>query len=207
MLSISAVSKQDKNKLSIPGCYLILLDIEPKNNTDDSNVIRLVRNNEDVVWKGKTYQAFPFTIDSVKEDSTGSEPEVELTVDNTTRALQGTLEDSNGGNGYMVTLRIVYSENLDGDPDVEELFTNNHTTVTQSEVKFKLGSGYPLNGRRPLDRFMKDHCRWVFKDIFCGYNGSETKCNHSLTNCRKLGNSSRFGAFPGIDQKGIYLHD
>lgn len=206
MLSISAVSKKAKNQLHVPGCYLILLDIEPKNNTDDNNVIRICRNNENVTWKGKVYQAFPFSIDSVKEDSTGSEPEVQLTVDNTTRALQGMLEDTNGGNGYQVILRIVYTENMDGEPDIEELFTNNHATSTEQSVTFRLGSGYPLNSRRPLYRFMKDHCRFVYKGIKCGCTSDKATCNHTITDCRARGNSARFGGFLGIDQKGVYLH-
>ena len=40
-----------------------------------------------------------------------------------------------------------------------------------------------------------------FKDSRCGYTGSETKCDNTLTRCKKLNNSTRFYGFPTITQE------
>ena len=45
---------------------------------------------------------------------------------------------------------------------------------------------------------------FAYKGIRCGYNGSKSSCKHTLADCRSHGNSTRFGGFPGIDQKGVY---
>ena len=44
MLSISAISKAEKNKLSTDSCFLILLEIRLQ------NTVYICYNNEDVVW-------------------------------------------------------------------------------------------------------------------------------------------------------------
>ena len=51
---------------------------------------------------------------------------------------------------------------------------------------------------------MKNNCPFAYKGIRCGYNGSKSSCKHTLADCRSHGNSTRFGGFPGIDQKGVY---
>ena len=56
MLSISAVSKAEKNKLSTDSAMLVLLEIKLR------NTVYICYNNEDITWKGQLYQAFPFKI-------------------------------------------------------------------------------------------------------------------------------------------------
>ena len=67
-----------------------------------------------------------------------------------------------------------------------------------------MGNDYSARTRRPLDRYMKNNCPFAYKGIRCGYNGSKGSCKHTLADCRSHGNSTRFGGFPGIDQKGVY---
>ena len=93
MLSISAISKAEKNKLSTDSCFLILLEIRLQ------NTVYICYNNEYVVWKGQLYQAFPFNIGETSEDSDGSDPNVTLKIDNVAQGLQWYVEDSGGGVG------------------------------------------------------------------------------------------------------------
>ena len=51
---------------------------------------------------------------------------------------------------------------------------------------------------------MKDFCPFKFKGVQCGYKGDETECNKTLSRCRALGNSVRFGGEPTIPQGGLY---
>jgi len=205
MLTISALAKQEKNKLHTDSVFLILLDIIP--NITGAETLRVCYNNEDITWNGNLYQAFPFELGEVSEDSTGSEPSVELKVDNTTRALQSYVEDYSGGNGFTVVLRIVNSKALDiSTPELEERFTVNHCAVDQQFITFNLGSGYPLNDRRPLEKYLKNNCPFRYKGLRCGSTSGYATCGHTLTECRARGNSARFGGYPGIDQKGVYLN-
>lgn len=206
MLAISAVAKREKNKLSTGSAFIILLDIMLADTDED--IVRICYNTEDIHWNGKLYQAFPFELGEVDESTDGSDPNVELKVDNTTRVLQSRIEETNGGNGIPVILRVVNSENLQSsDPELEEHFVVQKTSVTEEAISFTLGCEYSARTRRPLNRYMKNNCPFKYKGLRCGYNGPLASCNHSLTDCRAHGNSVRFGAFPGIDQKGVYVND
>ena len=183
MLSISAISKAEKNKLSTDSCFLILLEIRLQ------NTVYICYNNEDVTWKGQLYQAFPFNIGETSEDSDGSDPNVTLKIDNVAQGLQW---------------YVVNSKNLNGNADLEEYYTVLSCKVNEQWIEFTLGNDYSARTRRPLDRYMKNNCPFAYKGIRCGYNGSKSSCKHTLADCRSHGNSTRFGGFPGIDQKGVY---
>ena len=199
MISISAISKAEKNKLSTDSCFLILLEIRLQ------NTVYICYNNEDVVWKGQLYQAFPFQIGETSEESDGSDPNVSLKVSNVAQGLQWHVEDSGGGVGTQVILRVVNSLNLNGDADLEEYYTVLSCKVDQHWVEFTLGTDYSARSRRPLDRYMKNNCRFAYKGIRCGYAGILQTCEHTLQDCKNHGNSKRFGGYPGIDQKGVYV--
>lgn len=200
MLSISAISKQEKNKLSTDSCFLILLEIKLQ------NTVYICYNNEDVTWGGHLYQAFPFEIGETSEDSTGSDPNVSLKVSNIAQGMQWYVEDSDGAVGTEVILRVVNSLNLNGSADLEEYFTVLDCKIDQEWITFTLGNAYSARTRRPIDRYMKNNCPFAYKGLRCGYNGNLTSCDHTLSDCRTHNNSARFGGFPGIDQKGIYAN-
>jgi hypothetical protein len=47
-------------------------------------------------------------------------------------------------------------------------------------------------------------CRYKkFKGTRCGYAGVEIICDRTLTRCRELANSRRFGGFPGMGAGGL----
>ena len=94
MLSLSAIARKEKNELSTDSAFIVLLDIRLGEET-----VRICYNTEDVTWNGNLYQAFPFTIGEVTENTDGSDPDVELKVDNVSQALQYAVEEANGGNG------------------------------------------------------------------------------------------------------------
>ena len=200
MLAISAVASKEKNSLSTDSVFLILLDIDLKDET-----VRVCYNTEDVMWNGKLYQAFPFEIGEVSEDLDGSDPSVELRVSNVGRTLQFAVEESNGATGYAVTLRVVNSANMDSpEAELEEYFIIQKTSVAEDYITFTLGTEYSARTRRPLNRYMKNNCPFKYKGIRCGYNGNLATCYHTLQDCRAHNNSKRFGGYPGVDQKGVY---
>jgi len=202
MLTLSSAAILEKNKLDSTGAFLVLLEI----NFEGVDPIRLVRNTEDIEWNGETWYAFPFDIDDVQEDAKGQLPNVTIRVGNVTRVLQQYLDDSQGGLGATVTIRVVHSDHLDlTDPEFEETFEVIGCSVDQMWVRFTLGAENPLLTRCPRQRFLKDHCRYKeFKGTLCGYSGSATECDRTFERCMELGNEHRFGGFPGIPTGGVY---
>lgn len=200
MISLSAISKAEKNKLSTNSIFHILLEIRLQ------DTIYICYNNENVTWKGQEYTAFPFEIGETSEQMDGSDPHVSLKVSNVARGMQWYIEDSGGAVGTEVILRVVNSLNMNADADLEEYFVVTACNVDEQWIDFTLGNGYSAKSIRPLDRYMKNHCPYKFKGVRCGYNGNLTTCQHTLMDCRSHGNSTRFGGFPGIDQQGVYAN-
>jgi len=190
----------EKNKLATPNPWIILLDIKLPNDT----VLYFCKNNEDVVFQGRTYNAINFEIEPTKATSKGEIPTVTLRVSNVTRILQAYLEEYNGGVGSQVTVRVVNTAYLDEDySELEMTFDVISAEADAYWITFTLGAPNPLLRRFPPDRYIADYCRWEFKSAECGYTGPATTCNKTLENCRRLGNSKRFGGFPGLT--GGYL--
>ena len=167
MLSLSAIARKEKNELSTDSAFIVLLDIRLGEET-----VRI-------------------------ENTDGSDPDVELKVDNVSQALQYAVEEANGGNGTEVILRVVNSLALEtGYAEMEEFFVVTKTQVDQQYITFHLGSEYSS----------RNSCSFKYKDVRCGCTSNYPTCDHTLTDCRARGNSHRFGAFQGIDQKGVYVH-
>lgn len=202
MLFLSAVAKQEKNKLSTGSTFVILLDIM----LDPDVVVRICYNTEEVYWYGNEYMPFPFTIGDVTEE-TDSDPKVQLSVSNISQALQYEVESHDGANNIEVILRVVNTLNLDSsEPELEEYFVVTQTTITQDTITFSLGTEYSSRTRRPLNRYMKNNCPFKYKGLRCGATSKLEGCSHTLAACRERNNSKRFGGFQGIDQKGVYVN-
>jgi lambda family phage minor tail protein L len=198
-LDLSPAAYLEKNKMASDGAWLILLQIDVKQ-LDDT--IRLVRNTEDVVWNGFTWQAFPFELDEISENSKGEIPKVQIKVSNVRRQMEYYLEQADGGVGSTVTIRVVHSKHLDlTSPEVELVFEVTGTKANATWATFTLGATSPYN-RQIGQRVLKSFCRHNFKDARCKYGGAATECDHTLTRCRQLGNSVNFGGFPGVGMNG-----
>ena len=89
--------------------------------------------------------------------------------------------------------------------DLEMTFDILATQADALWVTFTLGAPNPLRARFPQYRYLADHCRWTFKSVECAYSGPSTTCKRTLDYCRQLGNSRRFGGFPGLSGGGVRL--
>ena len=189
----------EKNKIAADSAWIILIEIY----LDDSTVLYFARNNEAITYDGQEYQAFPFELDAMKENARGEIPTLTLRVSNVTRIIQAYLEDYSGGVGKTVKLIVVNSENLTEDfAELEMEFEVLATTSSVQWVTFTLGAPNPLRQRFPRHRYFSNYCRWEFKSTECGYTGDATTCNHRLQDCRAYNNSSRFGGFPSLSERG-----
>ena len=214
-LPLSSIAIQEKNKLATDGLFLLALEITiPGVGTP----VRVVRNNENITWRGETWVAFPFELDEIGEESKGEVPRVELRVSNVSRSMESYLQDydlytkTNGYTPITVSIFVVNSKNLaSSDPEVEHLFELTQAKTNAVWATFTLGASNPFNKRFPQHRILKNHCRFIYNypvgtSVLCGAPGSAyTTCDKTLPACRLRNNSTRFGGFPGVGRGGIRL--
>jgi len=206
MLTIPAALISHKNSLTNTSPFLLLCEIQ----LTGVITLRLVKNEANVTWNSQTWSAFPFSIDDFGEPSRGEVPHVNLRVSNISRAIQSYIEQYDGGIDSTVILRVVHADHLSG-AEADTVMCRLDFTVTScvansKEVVFGLGASNPWMRRVPKNRVRKNFCRWKFKSTECGYSGGESACDKSLTRCRALTNSPRFGGFPGVGLTGLRLY-
>ncbi|MCI7200436.1 DUF1833 family protein [Megasphaera elsdenii] len=203
MLALSAIAKEEKNKIDSDSVFILLLELDMP--IDGVEPIRVCYNTEDITWNGHLWQAFPMEIAESEEDSTGSYPSFTIKIDNISKALTYYVEKSNGGKGGKVTLYVVNTKAIENStPEVEERYEIKKTYVNEQWISVTVGSSYSTNSRRPAGRYLKNGCRFVYKGKQCRCTSTLPTCNHSLADCRQRGNKERYGGFPGVDMKGVY---
>lgn len=200
MLQLSMAAILEKNRIASDNVWLILLEVQ----CPDGEVIRLCSDTQDQIWNGELWTAFPFVVDSVKQNKT-EVPQVPVRIGNQTRAIERFVEHYGGLVGCTVVLRVVMSKHLEITvPEIEETFTVQTTSSNEEWVTFNLGGSLPVMLRYPFRRILKDWCPLKYKGIECGATSSQPDCPHTLNGCRERNNSTRFGGEPGMAVVGIY---
>ncbi len=205
-LDISSDAITEKNRLTSDDAWLLLLKIAYDGETPGYVCL----NNQSVVWPasgGNTYLPAIFSLSGMEETKEAEIPAVTLSVIDLNRTLIPFLEDYNGGVGATVTIYVVHSNHLDNTtPEIQEEMEIIDVSLDHShKITFKLGAENLMNLRCPQHRYLKNHCRFVFKDSRCGYAGAETECNRTLTRCKELANQNSYGGFPGVGSIGVML--
>mgnify|MGYP000919822370 FL=1 len=203
-LSLASAIAVAKHKLSDEGAWLILLEIQF--NDEESTILRLVRNTEDIIWDGETWTAYPFDLDEAKQTADGSIETVQIRVSNVLRAVQSYIELLDGMGDAEVILRVVYSEELDEAAAIEERFSVGKITCTAEWVTIELRPENLWAKRCPRYNYGRQNCRWKFKSSECGYSGTTATCNKTLAACAAMdggSNIARFGGFPAIPGVGF----
>ena len=221
VLPLSSTAITEKNLLATDSIWYIALEITiPGVGTP----VRVVANNENITWDGETWIAFPFEIEEIGEESKGEVPEVNLRVSNVSRTMETYLQDfdaytkTNGYTPITVAIYCLNSKNLaSATPESVHYFELIQPKTDPLWATFRLGAANPFNKRFPRHRLLKNHCRFIFKGALCGYSGSGTTCDKTLTTCRtftdsayhdppdSLGNAKRYGGTPGVGSGGIRL--
>jgi lambda family phage minor tail protein L len=198
-----------KNTMGSEDAFLVCLEIVIPDITEH---IRLVSNTEDIIWQGHTWLAFPFELDEISDQTEGEIPRVDLRIPNVNRDIESYLQEydryvkQNGPADIEVTIYIVSSATLDDPtPVVSHDYILIQPISAADYVTFTLGAPNIYRKRFPLNRILKNSCRFKFKSDRCGYTGTATTCNKTLSRCRELDNSTRFGGFPGVGRGGLTI--
>lgn len=203
---LSVASVIEKNRLSSDVPFLICLDIEVVNPTTGMTVEtrRVVRNTEDIVYRGNTYTAADFDI-QLKQEA-GTQQSVSLSMKDYSSAIMALMQSYGGGIGFKVTVMVVNAGNLVQPPEVSEYFEVIAASAANYVVSFTLGAESALAKVFPRRRQTRDFCQWRYKGAECGYTGALASCDLTLNGsngCQAHNNVIRFGGFPGLNQRDV----
>ncbi|MFZ2447488.1 MAG: hypothetical protein WAW37_14125 [Syntrophobacteraceae bacterium] len=199
MKTLPTVLVREKNKLYTPDPWLVLLEISLASGTK----FHFCSNSKDVTFAGQVYIAFPFYLEPTRQASKGEIPTVSLRVCNVTQLIHSYLEDLGGAVGAEVTVRVVSAAHLSENySELEMVFSVLSTEADAEWITFSLGSASPLRKRFPQHRHIALHCNWEFRGFECAYAGAETECDRTFKRCEQIGNTARFGGYPGLNLKG-----
>lgn len=203
MRTTTTTFKNEKNKAANRPIRLYLIE----DYDGASNDLRFAEWDADVTFDSLVYTKFPITIDQIAENSRGSIDTVQVTVSNISRLIQSYLEDYDF-RGKKVTIKTVFADQLADTTSVfEDIFYVDSYTADQNNVVFVLSSKFDLMDiNLPGRLYSRNYCRWTFKGTECGYSGSESSCKKIKSDCKvNKNNYARFGGFPSIQSRGVYL--
>ena len=191
MNRFSQIATLEKNKLATDAPFLAFVEINYSGLPDH---IYLVRNTEDLSWRGQTWTAFPMDIEEYTEDGK-TLPALSLKVSSGHGLLTTYLQQYNGLVDAGVSVYIVNAKLLDVDDAEMQLdFVINECSYDEEWISFTLGPSPEIADRFPNYRYLTDFCPFVCGDIRCGYKGEGT-CRNNLKTCLI---QERFGGEPGI---------
>jgi len=198
---IDPTFKQEKAKQENRPIYLYIIE-----DYDGSNDLYLAGYDEDVVYDSATYTRFPIMHEFTGENNQGRIDQVKVRLANVSRLIQLYLEQYDF-RGKKVIIRTVWVNQLsDPDAHMDDIFYIDNYTADQTNVEFTLTGKFDVLGMDlPARRYARNYCSWKFKSSECGYAGAETECNKTQQRCKQLNNYQRFGAFPSVPTRRIYI--
>jgi len=204
--SFSVVNAVEKNKVASGNAWIVLLEIQFVD-TDTGLVVETVyvaNNNENVTYDSNVYVTYPFDI-KLKHEA-GGVPEISLIAQDFQKILLNKMNEYSGATGSTVIMRVVNSDNLSAEPELQEYFEITGSSANDYVVSFTLGAENVLTRRFPNSAQMRDRCRWRYKSDECGYVGAEASCDLSLQGANGCGfhsNTVNFGGYPGLKGSGL----
>jgi len=198
---VNATFRNEKAKKENAPIFLYML--KEYDGVDDLNFAGF---DEDVTYNGTVYTRFPIRHEFVAENNQGQIDQVKITLANVSRLIEFYLEQYDF-RGKKVIIRTVWADQL-ADPDayIDDVFYIDNYTADQSNVEFTLTGKFDVLGiDLPARRYARNYCVWKFKSAECGYAGAELTCDKTQQRCKQLANYQRFGGFPSVPTRRIYI--
>ena len=198
---VNTTFKNEKAKKENAPIFLYML--KEYDGVDDLNFAGF---DEDVTYNGTVYTRFPIKHEFVAENNQGQIDQVKITLANVSRLIEFYLEQYDF-RGKKVIIRTVWANQL-SDPDayIDDVFYIDNYTADQSNVEFTLTGKFDVLGiDLPARRYARNYCVWKFKSAECGYAGAELTCDKTQQRCKQLDNYQRFGGFPSVPTRRIYI--
>ena len=200
-LNLSSTEIIKKNKLTSSDAELLFLKFVYKQEAP----VCICLNNTSLTWNSITWYPGVFSVSGIEETNHGDIPSISFTFTDLERVIIPEIDNFGGCIGAEVTLYVVNSANLASNtPVLEESMLVLDTVIDDKlNVNFTLGAENLLYLRVPKNRYLRNTCRFKFKNSLCGYTGTETDCDRTYARCKELGNQARYGGFPSIGNMGV----
>lgn len=212
MLELSPVVKVEKNKLNTDGVFLVGLHITIPGITE---AIRIINNNEDIEWptgSGNIWQAFPFDVDEMSDNSKAEVSQFNLKVSNVNNVIGDYVRQydvyvkQNGFEPIDIVLYVINSNDLASIiPAFSHELVLSAVKLNMVEATFTVSARDVYRVNIPTHKMYPNLCRFKFKSDLCGYSGLATVCDKTLKRCRELGNNNRYGGFPAVGNQGTFI--
>ena len=173
---------------------------------------------------GQKYTKFSIKHEGIATNLQGDINAVKVVVSNISRILGSLILSNNGLRGVKVVMKLVFADLLsDANANIADTFYIDSSEITENTVTFILTSKLDLfQVELPGRLFMRDACSWEFKKEGCWlwaggvwtaptspvFLHADVQCDKTRRGpegCEYHSNQLRFGAFPAIPQKGIYV--
>ena len=171
---------------------------------------------------GYDYNPFPLSHEGIGCNSLGEIDSVKVKLSAVDRTIISTLAANNGLIGCKVAMKLIFLDQLaDATANISSTFYIDSVETSEQEAVFNLTSKLDLyQVQIPGRMFERDHCQWLFKSEGCylgdagtytppsGFLHSDVECDHTrigTVGCKYHVNTSRFGGFPAIPMRGLYV--
>lgn len=189
--------------------YVWLFDVEIP--TDPPTRVRITTAGEPVEYEFASdgsplvWQPYPFTVESIRENTESDLPSIRVAVSNIAREVQALIEEYDGLIGQPCRLRLVHLGTLAAGAYI--IYRGEVISLTADEqvIGFEMGSYSLQRQLMPSQRALRDYCRFKYKGNRCGYTGALPSCDKTLNGpngCVVHDNEERFGGFPSMPKPG-----
>lgn len=202
MATLSEAVIAHKNSVASSDPILVALELSIPSLEEP---VYIIRNNENVVWRGVTWQAFPFEIDDITENSSGEVSSINITVANASAAMGVYIKaydafvKENAYEPIIATIHVISIADLDNTDAIISISLNvGSFNVTSVQAVFNLTQKNLYIKKFPPEIITR-RCRFKFGSTECGVVAeSGQTCDKTLRTCRSYNNSVRFGGYPSV---------
>ncbi len=177
----------DNTSLATSVVYHALLEI--------GDSLYFVNDNQDLVWNGHTYEAFPFTLGTISSGGEGERPQTSIRLSNVDGSALLLIEALAEQSNVPVVIKMVRHGQNSADITLD--FTLGGLTYTEKDIDLVLGPEAKYSKTCPSCNY-NTPCQWEFKDFRCRYTGNLTSCNHTEADCMARNNITRYGGFRNV---------
>ncbi|NCC60059.1 MAG: DUF2163 domain-containing protein [Verrucomicrobiae bacterium] len=202
MIELTDAFILEKNKLENKPIYLY----EVEDFDGLGNSLLFAAYDQDISFNGKTYIRFPISHDGAGENTSGEIDAIVVKVANVSQFIQAKLEAYNL-RGKKVIITMVFANLLSESLNkLEQIYYIDSYSSGMDVAEFSCTSKFDLMKLElPARKYWRNFCAWKFKSAECAYSGDQTTCNKTFQRCKALSNQVRFGGFPSIPSRHIYV--
>lgn len=179
---------------------------------DDSTALRLTPSTRPVSFDGNLFYPRNISFSGIDRNTEGNLANLSVSLSPVDAEIQQVLDENDGLVDRTMVIRLVYADLIELGAAAEEFYQVVSCTSDWNTVTWTMGAFDLFKIQFPRQRFIRDHCRHVYKSLSCGYVGDLGPCGKALEDCNARGADEvvhgreqlhplRYGGAPDIPEK------